>query len=87
MIVHSHCVVASFVPFQLEVEFQHIDRVTGRQEELFCFERDYIIEVVVVNENRFYMIDMFSESPLSETDRAIFTKFLASFRFDEPVSG
>lgn len=58
-----------------------VDGVTGRQEDAFCFDRDHIIEVVVVNENRFYMIDMFSGSPLSGTDRAIFDEFLASFRF------
>ncbi len=71
-------------PMICEMSDRHevtIDGVTGRQEDAFCLGTDYVIEVVVSNETRFYMIDMFSDSPLDETDRATLDKFLATFRF------
>ena len=71
-------------PMICEMSDRHdvtIDGVTGRQEDAFCLGTDYVIEAVVSNETHFYMIDMFSESPLDETDRATFDKFLATFRF------
>lgn len=58
-----------------------IDGVTARQEDFFCFSKDYGIEVAVVNAGRFYQLDLFSQTPIGETDRATFDRFLASFRF------
>lgn len=58
-----------------------LDGATARQEDFFCFGVDYGIEVVVANESRHFQIDLFSKTPLGETDRAIFQRFLDSFRF------
>ena len=58
-----------------------LDGATARQEDFFCFGVDYGIEVVVANKSRHFQIDLFSPTPLGDTDRAIFDRFLASFRF------
>ena len=58
-----------------------LDGVTARQEDFFCFGVDYGIEVVVANETRHFQIDLFSQTPIGETDRATFERFLSSFRF------
>lgn len=35
----------------------------------------------MANEGRFYLIDLFSATPISDTNRATFDRFLASFGF------
>lgn len=58
-----------------------LDGVPARQEDFFCFGIDYGIEVVVANESRHFQIDLFSKTPIGDTDRATFERFLDSFRF------
>jgi hypothetical protein len=58
-----------------------IDGVTMRQEDQYCGETVYIIEVLGAHNGRFYVIDLVNESPLTTAERATFDRFLASFRF------
>ena len=56
-----------------------------RQEDQACGGSVSIIEVLGVGGGRFYEIDIVRDlsdgSPLTATERAIFDRFLASFRF------
>ena len=47
-----------------------------------CFTTDHLIEVVVVQNGRIYVIDYLSKAPLTESDRATMDRLLASFRFE-----
>ena len=58
-----------------------IDGATGHQEDWYCFDRDYLIEVLVTSGEQFYQIDMFSDSPLTDEQRLLFDQMLASFQF------
>jgi hypothetical protein len=54
----------------------------ARREELYCFSRDSIVEIVVVYHERVYLLDLFAKGvPLTDADRATFERMLASFRF------
>ena len=58
-----------------------VDGKTARQEDGGCFGSDFIREVAVVNNGRFYLIYILSGSPLTETGLATFDHFLGSFKF------
>jgi hypothetical protein len=58
-----------------------VDGVTAREEDQYCFGRDYLIEVLVSNDIRLYLIDVLAHAPLADADRARFDRFLASFKF------
>jgi hypothetical protein len=59
-----------------------VDGAEARQEDQFCFSRDYLIEVLVSNGERFYQIDMLSKAPFTADERLLFDQLLASFKFD-----
>jgi hypothetical protein len=59
-----------------------LDGVEARREDLIC-QQDHLIEVAVVRDGRFYLIDFFAPRALSETERATFDRFLASFKFGD----
>jgi hypothetical protein len=59
-----------------------VDGATAHQEDQFCFDRDYLIEVLVTSGERFYQIDMFSDGPFTNDQRRVFDQMLASLRFD-----
>ena len=58
-----------------------VDGVTGRRQDLVCFGRDHVTEVLVSNDTRLYLIDVLSPAPLADADRARFDRFVGSFRF------
>jgi hypothetical protein len=58
-----------------------VDGVGGREEDQQCFGRDYLIEVLVSNDIRLYLIDVLAHAPLDAADRSRFERFVASFRF------
>jgi hypothetical protein len=62
-----------------------IDGVSVRQEDQVCAQTIHIIEVLGASASRFYEIiivrDLSDGSPLTDTERATFDRFLASFRF------
>lgn len=59
-----------------------LDGVDARREELYCFQRDNILEVFVVHADRSYFVQLFAKGvPLRDGDRAIFEQMLTSFRF------
>ena len=58
-----------------------LDRVDARQEDLFCFGKDHLIEVAVIHDGRFYLVDFLSSHVPSQTDKTTFDRFLASFEF------
>jgi hypothetical protein len=57
-----------------------VDSVAGRREDGRCFGSDYIDEVALVNDGRFYFIYLLSATPFSEVTKATFEHFLGSFR-------
>lgn len=61
-----------------------IDAMTMRQEDQYCGETVYIVEVLGAHAGRFYAIDLVNEVPITATERATFDRFLASFRFGSP---
>ena len=60
-----------------------VDGATGHQDDEYCFDRDYVIEVLVTKGDRFYQIDMISDSPLTDEQRLQFDQMLASIQLDE----
>ena len=58
-----------------------VDGKTARQEDGGCFSSDFIREVAVVNNGRFYLIYILSGSPLTDIGLATFDHFLGSFKF------
>ena len=60
-----------------------VDGAEARQEDQFCFSRDYLIEVLVSNGERFYQIDMLSKAPFTDDERLLFDQILASFKFGD----
>jgi hypothetical protein len=58
-----------------------LDGSEARQESQVCFQTDRLIEVVVVRDGRFYLVDIIAPHVLSQADRATFDQFLSSFRF------
>jgi hypothetical protein len=57
-----------------------VSGVAGRREDGKCFGSDYIDQVAMVNDARFYFIYLLSATPFSPTTRATFEHFLGSFR-------
>ena len=60
-----------------------VDSATGTQDDEYCFDRDYVIEVLVTKGDRFYQIDMFSDSPFTDEQRLLFDQMLASAHLDQ----
>ncbi len=58
-----------------------LDGVEARQEDQVCFKKDHLIEVVVVHQDRLYLVDILSPTALSPSDRTTFDQFLEGFRF------
>lgn len=60
-----------------------IDGVSARQEDQVCVDHgtDYLIEVLITNNSRFYKIILFSNAAFTDEDRATVDRVLASFRF------
>ena len=52
----------------------------ARREDGKCFGSDYIDQVALVHNGRFYFIYLLSATPFSETTQATFEHFLGSFR-------
>ena len=70
---------------QLSPEHQiAVGGLTGRQQDFFCFAKDYGIEVIATAGGRFYQIDLISSAPIDESLRATFDRFLASVEFGGP---
>jgi hypothetical protein len=66
---------------RLSGQTEHVvDGEAARQQDFFCFGTDYGIEVALSLGGRFYLIDLFSQTPIGETDRATFERFLESFQ-------
>jgi hypothetical protein len=54
--------------------------VAARREDGKCFGSDYIDQVALVKDARFYFIYLLSATPFSQTTQATFEHFLGSFR-------
>jgi hypothetical protein len=57
-----------------------VDGVAGRREDGRCFGSDYIDQVALVNDGRFYFIYLLSATPFSKVTKATFEHFLGSFQ-------
>jgi hypothetical protein len=60
-----------------------LDGVAMRQEDQVCAQSVQVVEVLGASKDRFFEINLVtsSDAPLTDTDRATFARFLASFRF------
>jgi len=58
--------------------------LTAREQDFFCFAKDYGIEVIAAAGGRFYQIDLISSTPIDGSMRATFERFLASVAFGGP---
>ncbi|HUQ78001.1 MAG TPA: hypothetical protein VM427_03910 [Patescibacteria group bacterium] len=58
-----------------------VDGIAGRRQDLAgCFQRDYLIEVLVSNDVRLYMIAVLNPGPIDAPTRARFDRFVNAFR-------
>lgn len=70
---------------QLSPEHQiAVGGLTAREQDFFCFARDYGIEVIATAGGRFYQIDVISRAPIDQSLRETFGRFLASVAFGGP---
>jgi len=59
-----------------------VDGAIGSQDYEYCFNRDYLTEVLVTKGERFYQIDMYSDAPLTPEQLQLFDQMLASIQLD-----
>ena len=61
-----------------------VDGVTAREEDGSCFGSDFIDEIAVTKNGRFYFLYVLSGGPLTDVTLATFHHFVQSFRFLKP---